>query len=490
MKKLASLLLALLMALGAVAGGAESLADQPFVTLEIYAPTFGSNLDSLESVNAAINAYIKPILNLEVNLHIMDYGSYAQRINLMMTGRDPVDLLVSTGTTTTALVAMGALSPLDGALETYGQSLIDTLGYDILAAGRYGGSYYAVPGFLPQSRTEGFIYSEEMNQKYSLGMENAKTLDDIEAALASLKEQAPEVIGVMGNSSQSLLALWDWDDIGNKFGVLMDGGSSLEIVNLYATDTYRELVERMRDWYQKGYIYSEAATSAISFPDMFRAGNTFGQLSGISPGSDVSHSQMFGTEIRHVQLTEGFLATAPVQQSVWCVPHNATDANRSIQFLNLMFSDSYLSNLLTYGIEGQNYQIIDAENGVIDYPDGQDASTKTWDNSLGWIWGPATLRYIWAGQPLDLREQTLADIENAKISKAMGFTFNPANVENEITACSNVQARYVIGLECGAVDPAVVLPEFLRELEAAGIDRIIAEKQAQLDAWAEANGVE
>ena len=40
----------------------------------------------------------------------------------------------------------------------------------------------------------------------------------------------------------------------------------------------------------------------------------------------------------------------------------------------------------------------------------------------------------------------------------------------------------------GLVDPETAIPEFVEKLEASGIDKIIAEKQSQLDAWAAERG--
>lgn len=44
-------------------------------------------------------------------------------------------------------------------------------------------------------------------------------------------------------------------------------------------------------------------------------------------------------------------------------------------------------------------------------------------------------------------------------------------------------AQYSGIIAAGAQDPAEVLPKFLENLNAAGIDKVIAEKQSQLDAW-------
>jgi putative aldouronate transport system substrate-binding protein len=50
-----------------------------------------------------------------------------------------------------------------------------------------------------------------------------------------------------------------------------------------------------------------------------------------------------------------------------------------------------------------------------------------------------------------------------------------------------VKTQYANALETGTIDPKDKLAEFISKLKAAGIDKIIAEKQKQLDAWAKSN---
>ncbi|HPW42148.1 MAG TPA: DUF3502 domain-containing protein, partial [Bacillota bacterium] len=61
-------------------------------------------------------------------------------------------------------------------------------------------------------------------------------------------------------------------------------------------------------------------------------------------------------------------------------------------------------------------------------------------------------------------------------------------VKNEIAAVNNLWDKYVPALETGSIDPEVNVPKFLEELKAAGIDKVIAEKQEQLNEWAEKMG--
>ena len=58
----------------------------------------------------------------------------------------------------------------------------------------------------------------------------------------------------------------------------------------------------------------------------------------------------------------------------------------------------------------------------------------------------------------------------------------------EAEQCKAVVEKYNKGLLCGFLEPESTIPAFLRELEDAGIDAIIQEKQRQLDAWLAQNG--
>ena len=52
-----------------------------------------------------------------------------------------------------------------------------------------------------------------------------------------------------------------------------------------------------------------------------------------------------------------------------------------------------------------------------------------------------------------------------------------------LTAVSAVIGQYAPALECGIVEPEETIPAFIDALETAGINEVIAENQAQLDAW-------
>jgi len=95
--------------------------------------------------------------------------------------------------------------------------------------------------------------------------------------------------------------------------------------------------------------------------------------------------------------------------------------------------------------------------------------------------GNQFLNYLWETENPSKWEQFKQFNEGVVISPGLGFVFDGDEVKSEVAAVVNVDKQYLIALESGSVDPDVVLPEYIKKLKIAGIDKIIAAKQAQFD---------
>jgi putative aldouronate transport system substrate-binding protein len=150
--------------------------------------------------------------------------------------------------------------------------------------------------------------------------------------------------------------------------------------------------------------------------------------------------------------------------------------------MNLIFSDRDVINLIIYGLEGRDYVKVDADH--VRYPDGQDANTVPYTAQLSCgIVGNQFIQYAMEGTNMDDLKLWDYENKNSPRSPAFGFTFDNSGVTNEVSAVQNVINEYLPGLSTGSMDPDVELPNFIAKLKAAGMDKIIADKQAQLDAW-------
>jgi putative aldouronate transport system substrate-binding protein len=121
----------------------------------------------------------------------------------------------------------------------------------------------------------------------------------------------------------------------------------------------------------------------------------------------------------------------------------------------------------------------------VKYPDGQDANTVPYTAAISnGIIGNQFIQYQMVGTDMNDLQLMLDENKNSAVSPAFGFTFDNSSVTNETSAVLNVINEYLPGLNTGSMDPEVELPNFIAKLKAAGLDKIIAEKQAQLDKWA------
>ena len=147
-----------------------------------------------------------------------------------------------------------------------------------------------------------------------------------------------------------------------------------------------------------------------------------------------------------------------------------------------LLSAKEVKDLLGNGVEGRNYVV--REDGTLEFPEGKDMTNCGW-TGLGASYSLPNCNGcpVWFYQPADYWK-LLWDLNEVSVpSKALGFTFDPSPVADQVTACANVIAQYYLPLINGEVDIDSVLPVFQQALRDAGIDNIIAEKQAQLDAW-------
>lgn len=334
---------------------------------------------------------------------------------------------------------------------------------------------------------------KDICDKYGIDYENITTLEQLHDALAIVHENEPTLVCVVPSNGE-LVRNWGWDPLGDAstpLGVLMDMGQSDTVVNLFETDFYKEFVTTMRQWYNEGLIMADAVSNTESVGTMMGAGTAFGGFMNLKPYFNVQETTNYGTEIVVSEIVPAYSCTSNVSMATWAIASSTEHPEACMKLLNLMYTDPVLENLMIYGIEGTHYVAKgDASNGqkIIGYPEGVDATTSDYRPSGGWLWCNQFIGHVWEGNPADYWDVT-RDFNNTAVkSNAFGFTWDSSSVRNQVTACTNVMQKYHQALMCGAVDPEETLPKFNQELKDAGIDDIIADKQAQYDAWRAENG--
>ena len=158
-----------------------------------------------------------------------------------------------------------------------------------------------------------------------------------------------------------------------------------------------------------------------------------------------------------------------------------------MKLLNELYTNPDLSRLICWGREG--YEWVETEDGHLTYPEGVNADNSAYSHSVNWEMPNQFIAGVWEGDDLDVWERTEEFNSNALVSKALGFTFDNSALMSEYTAMVNIYNEYADQLEMGFLNPDEGIPEMVERLKASGLEKYMAEKQAQLDAWAEENGI-
>ena len=142
-----------------------------------------------------------------------------------------------------------------------------------------------------------------------------------------------------------------------------------------------------------------------------------------------------------------------------------------------------MATTLYYGAKDHHWQMRD--DGLIEYCDGIEAGNSGWEAAFNWCIGNSGASYVFksVSDDPDRNKKQLALNETAEISITYGFEFDPDPVETQLAAVSNVVEKYALALESGSVDVDTVLPQFIAEMKAAGVDDVVAEAQRQLDLY-------
>ncbi|MCD1260335.1 ABC transporter substrate-binding protein [Paenibacillus athensensis] len=438
-------------------------------------------------VQDEMNKYLQTKINATIELKLIDWEVWWDKTSYMFASREPFDLLFTAGWFGySSEVAKGQILPVDDLLAKYGGSITRTLDPDILNAGKLNGKLYAVPTNKEFAASKGIVMRKDLVDKYGFDLSRVHALADLEPLLAAIKQQEPDMVPLLARADHSpvttLIQYGYFDMLGDGPGVLDRSNGDLKVVNMYETDRYRELATLMHKWYTAGYINKDVLTEKTLESDVFRQGRAFAYADSLKPGFAQQVSRDTGMEMETVELTEPYMTTGDTTSAMFAISRTTSNPERSMMLLNLLYEDSYLLNLLDWGIEGKHY--VKVSDQSIDYPPGETGKTIGYGLNQAWMFGNQMHSFLWANESPDLWEQFKAFNAEADHSPALGFVFNPEKVKSEIAACNLVDKEFGPTLHSGVVDPQSVLPTYLARLKAAGAERVIAEKQRQLDAWA------
>ena len=483
MKKLVSLVLALCMLLSVVAVASA----EEKVVINVWRKCFNlaqPDQDQVKKVQDAINAYIADKINVEIVLTDMA-GEYEDQAKLALANNE-IDLLWTASWEsiigTNDLVPANAVTDITDYLP--GTALYGSMAEGQWEATKYNGRNYFIPVYKDNVEGYDFMFRKAVVDQFSWDISTVKTLADVEPMLIQAKEAGIKYPYL--TQKTSMFYRWNIDKFDfftadastNFFAVDRATG---EVVNVLATADYVDFCKLMGKWGEMGLIHEDDWTKVTTDT------TTQSQDWAMSWWTDIpvnaEANSRYGQEVVMTPATQRYAHSTSALGSCYAI--TTTDEAKikaAIDFMGLLYTDSKLADMYTFGIEGEDFTYTQEEGQTIQHVT---QNSEKYNHSM-WESANATIVTPLYNEPDNKADLYDAFNGGAVTSVAAGFRFDKTPVEAEYAACQALFDQYGFVLENGGVPADAVedyIAQYQADLDAAGFQTCLAEFQNQFNAW-------
>lgn len=482
----------------ATSTAAESTATAPAETtvpdneVTIKWMTTGNSVTDDKAVMEKVNEYLKEKINAKLEMNWATWGDFDDKATMAINGGDDIDIYFTCFWSRNEYVSYskrGAYLKLDDLIAEYAPNYFDGMH----PAMRDGSAVDGSEGYgiyaLPAAKEVAVQYVWEMNMpvlsKYDITADDITDFYELGPVLQKVKEGEGADFYPFSNDTTILAKVADpsvfvdsQDLLTYQFDPVNPSKSENVIKSRFETEGFEKFANKMREYYQAGYVDPAQAlepTMATSWTDAKTTGKWAISTRSAAPAYNFAESGQYGYEIAIKNAMAGVIDTNGPRGAMHAVSALSANPDRAVQLLNLVNSDVYLHDLLGYGVEGVHYNL---ENGKVAFTDEK-------QNYIVWKAGMGQLAmYTPTVDDPDNIQKIIEDFNTVGVEAlpSLGFSFDPEPVNNEIAALANVRSEFFWSLAAGSVDPATELPRFIEKLKANGIDKLVEEANKQLQA--------
>ena len=491
MKRILSLALALVLVFSMVGCGSGETKDEDGTTkIRITRALFNLGAvdeDQVKAVQTKVNDRLKE-LGSNVRVEITEYasGDYPTNASLALAAGE-IDLLWTASWESTIgtndLVPANSVYDLTNLLP--GTALYNSMDEGQWNATKYNGKNYFIPVYKDNVEGYDFMFRQDLVDKYGWDISSVKTLADLEPMLADCKNEGLKYPFL----TQKTAMFYRWyidsfdfftaDATANWVAVDRDTN---EVVCTIDSDEYLEFCSLMGKWADLGYISSDDAAKATEDT------TTQTQDWGISWWTDVpvndEADSRYKQDVTMVAATNRYAHSTSALGSCYCVAATCSEevAKACVEFMGLLYTDSTLADIYTFGIEGEDFEY--DSNKQVTVLEGAKYSHSMWESASATIVTPLD------NEPADKADLYKDFNGGAVTSCAAGFRFDKSSVADKYAACQAVYEQYGFQLENGGYSEADVpnaIAEYKAALDEAGFEDVLAAFQDQYNTWKAAN---
>ncbi|MDI4649900.1 ABC transporter substrate-binding protein [Cohnella hashimotonis] len=458
------------------------------VKLKMY--LIGDPPKDLGLVYDEINKKMKNDINATIEPIFLSWGDYAQKYPLLFATGEDFDLVL-----TADWLKYGAQADKGAYLEltpemlsTYMPKTMEEMPQDAWDQVKIKNKIFMVPATVKEFSHTVVGVRGDLREKY--GIAPLKTMDDFEKYLDAVAKNEPGLVpydeGAAGYALFDQLLFTKFTSkfiISNSLVTVDLKDPSGKLVDIAQTPEYLAFAQKMVDWNKKGYWSKNAMVNKTQIKDSFLAGKSASMSGNIA---NTAQTVATARETHPEWKTEMYdlyngAATYvnPYVGGGMAVNANSKNPERALMALELFRNNEEYFNLTTYGIAGKHYEL--TADRRIQELGGAESGFKT-DSASPWGWRTPAMVKPPVNEPKEVAEIRAAWEKTAVSNPLLNFVFDTTNVKNELAAIKNVRDQYMVPLTFGDLsDPASAIDTLNAKFKEAGLDKVKAEAQKQID---------
>lgn len=465
----------------------------------------GGSLDDSDRIKASVNKITRERLGFGIELEYLGYTDFVSKVGLYYSTKEKVDMFYSgsvlSGLSYSSRAARGEYKDITTLLPEYAPDVYASMSEDVWKAAKVNNKIYGVINEQIFARSVGLAIDEQVAKAINLTQErideeNLTYRDCVNMAMEYIA--ADETISPNGKIPSTTLVIGDaWQDIFMQNyaldplgtdslvpGIIEAGQNKTTVINQFESEYFREFIDFCKEMHDKGYIIKDQVANPVTANQRVRITGTY------KPGSEASLYSSIGRRFKQFRFGQPLLTTYNVTTSMTVINTLSPNADKCLQFINLMYTDKEFYNLVAIGEEGIDYEWKTGkdENGEL-YDYISYIKTSKYKLNTDWSVGTEFNAYRKFLQSATVVQDTKKLNAEGLMSPAYGFTYRPQNstITAMIDSCHSTVRPYIDMFLVGTYDKNKTTSELMAEinnkLKTMGLDQIIAAKQAQLDAF-------
>jgi len=436
---------------------------------------YGSQPNNLPDALRVISDYTQSKIGVRLDIKVSGWADSQQRMRTIVNSGEYYDIMFIDLMDYNNFVNLGAFADITNLLGITAPQLQRFIPSGLWDGVKVNGKIYAVPTYKDSSKTRFFVWDDTYVRRYNIDISKVHTFAELDTIFRRIKAGETQRFYPLQLSQGNLMDVAYADDYDSLSAGLPPIGVGIndrnrKVVSVFEQPDVMEKLRYLNRWYRDGIVNPDA--SVLLEPLKQRP---FFHGIGWPAAATIWQTNEGVAKYQLEKVFGPSYSTDSIQGSMNAISSNSRYKAEALKLLELVNTDHKLRDMLAFGIEGVNFSYV--KPNVVRLLTADQWNLARYQQ--GTFFQMSTIE----GDPENAWDQVRWQNEQADSSVLLGFIFDNKAVINEVANCKAVFDRYKNELLTGASNPDVAVPAMMRDLNAAGFQKIMDEAQRQVNAF-------